>query len=54
MVKDKAKQYIYIAQASNESTRCKIGKTKSLERRLKEYNNMTGKSKDVVYQYLFE
>ena len=47
------KQYIYIVQASNESTRCKIGKTKDLERRLKEYNNMTGKSKDVIYRYLF-
>ena len=53
MVKDKEKQYIYIVQASNESTRCKIGKTKDLERRLKEYNTMTGKSKDVIYQYLF-
>jgi predicted GIY-YIG superfamily endonuclease len=53
MVKDKTKQYIYIIQASNESTRCKIGKTNDLGRRLKEYNNMTGKSKDVIYQYLF-
>jgi len=53
MSKEQIKQYIYITQASNESTRCKIGKTKDLERRLKEYNNMTGKSKDVVYQYLF-
>jgi hypothetical protein len=49
---DKAKQYIYIVQASLEPSKCKIGKTNDLERRLKEYNNMTGKSKDNVYQYL--
>ena len=48
-----AKQYIYIVQASLETARCKIGKTNDLERRLKEYNNMTGKSKDNVYKYLF-
>ena len=53
MEKDKTKQYIYIVQASLEKTRCKIGKTNDLERRLKEYNNMTGKSKDNIYQYLF-
>jgi len=53
MSKEQIKQYIYIVQASNEATRCKIGKTKDLDRRLKEYNNMTGKSKDVIYQYLF-
>jgi len=35
-----------------EPAKCKIGKTNDLERRLKEYNNMTGKSKDNVYQYL--
>ena len=46
-------QYIYIVQASAESGRCKIGKTTDLERRLKEYNNMTGKSKGNVYAYLF-
>jgi predicted GIY-YIG superfamily endonuclease len=46
------KQYIYIVQASKETTKCKIGITNNLERRLKEYNNMTGKSKDNVYQYL--
>ncbi|MDR3110294.1 MAG: GIY-YIG nuclease family protein, partial [Planctomycetaceae bacterium] len=50
---DKAKQYIYIVQASLEPTKCKIGKTNDLERRLKEYNHMTGKSKDNCYQYLF-
>jgi len=49
----KEKQYIYIVQASLELGKCKIGKTNDLERRLKEYNNMTGKSKDNVYQYLF-
>jgi hypothetical protein len=47
-----AKQYIYIVQSSKETTKCKIGKTINLERRLKEYNNMTGKSKDNLYQYL--
>jgi len=47
------KQYIYIAQASNSDNVCKIGITDNLERRLKNYNNMTGKSKSVVYQYLF-
>ena len=46
-------QYIYIVQASNENTRCKIGKTNDLDRRLKEYNSITGKSKDNTYQYLF-
>ena len=47
------KQYIYIVQASLEPGRCKIGKTNNLERRLKEYNNMTGKSKENVSQYLY-
>jgi predicted GIY-YIG superfamily endonuclease len=47
------KQYIYIVQATLELSRCKIGITNNLERRLKEYNNMTGKSKDDIYQYLF-
>ena len=50
---DKAKQYVYIVQASLEPSKCKIGKTNDLERRLKEYNNMTGKSKENIYQYLF-
>jgi hypothetical protein len=53
LAKDTAKQYIYIVQSSKETTKCKIGKTNDLERRLKEYNNMTGKSKETVYQYLF-
>jgi predicted GIY-YIG superfamily endonuclease len=48
-----AKQYVYIVQSSKETTKCKIGKTNDLERRLKEYNNMTGKSKETVYRYLF-
>jgi len=46
-------EYIYIVQASLEPSKCKIGKTNGLERRLKEYNNMTGKSKDNIYKYLF-
>ena len=49
----KIKQYIYIVQSSKEMTKCKIGITNNLERRLKEYNNMTGKSKENIYQYLF-
>ena len=53
MAKEKIKQYIYIVQASQELSFCKIGKTNDLERRLKEYNNMTGKSKSNIYQYLF-
>ena len=48
----KGKQYVYIVQSSKEMTKCKIGKTNNLERRLKEYNNMTGKSKENVYQYV--
>jgi hypothetical protein len=49
----KLKQYIYIVQALLEPSKCKIGKTNDLKRRLKEYNNMTGKSKENIYQYLF-
>jgi predicted GIY-YIG superfamily endonuclease len=51
-VAKKGKQYVYIVQSSKEMTKCKIGITNNLERRLKEYNNMTGKSKENVYQYL--
>ena len=47
------KEYIYITQASLEPSRCKIGKTNDYERRLKEYNNITGKSQENVYTYLF-
>jgi len=49
----KVRQYIYIVQATLEPSRCKIGITNDLERRLKEYNNMTGKSNTNVYKYLF-
>ena len=47
------KQYIYIVQAAKELDKCKIGKTDNLERRLNQYNNMTGKSQANIYQYLF-
>jgi predicted GIY-YIG superfamily endonuclease len=50
---EKAKQYIYIVQASLEPSKCKIGKTNDLDRRLKEYNSMTGKSKENIYKYLY-
>jgi len=56
MTKNKSEwenQYIYIVQASLEPSKCKIGKTNDLDRRLKEYNNMTGKSKENIYRYLF-
>jgi len=45
------KEYIYIAKSSNEQAACKIGKSKDLERRLKEYR--TGNSIDNVFKYLF-
>ena len=51
--KQKNKQYIYIIQALLEPAKCKIGKTNNLERRLRDYNNMTGVSKDNPYFYLF-
>ena len=47
------KEYIYIIQALLEPSKCKIGKTGNLERRLDEYNSMTGKSKENPYRYLF-
>jgi len=50
---ERGSQYIYIVQSSLEHGKCKIGKTNDLDRRLKEYNSMTGKSKDNVYAYLF-
>ena len=53
MAKIREKQYIYIVQASLEPSKCKIGITNNLERRLKEYNNITGQSKENIYQYLF-
>lgn len=48
-----AKNFLYIVQAMLEEGKCKIGITDNLERRLSEYNNMTGKSKDNRYRYLF-
>ena len=53
LTKSAVKQYIYIVQASLEPSKCKIGKTNDLERRLKDYNSMTGKSKENIYRYLF-
>lgn len=50
---EKSKQYIYITQGAESKSACKIGKTNDLERRLKEYNSMTGNSKDNFYTYLF-
>ncbi|GHS94571.1 hypothetical protein FACS1894139_18270 [Planctomycetales bacterium] len=49
----KTGQFIYIVQAILEPSKCKIGKTDNPERRLKEYNSITGKSKDNHYAYLF-
>ena len=53
IAKDETRQYIYVVQALLEPSKCKIGKTNNLERRLKEYNNMTGKSQENIYRYLF-
>jgi predicted GIY-YIG superfamily endonuclease len=53
LAETKEKQYLYIVQASKETTKCKIGKTNDLKRRLKEYNSTTGKSKENESQYLF-
>ena len=56
MTKDKSKQYIYIAQSSNATTRCKIGMTGNLDARLKEYNRKkTAVPVDMLgtYRYLF-
>ncbi len=50
---EEIKKFVYIAQASKETTVCKIGITGNLERRLEEYNSMTGKSADNYYEYLF-
>ena len=50
---NRPKEYIYIVQAFLEPSKCKIGITNNLDRRLKEYNSMTGKSKDNIYKYLF-
>jgi hypothetical protein len=51
--KSAEKHYLYIVQASLETAACKIGITKDLERRLNEYNSMTGKSKNNPYIYLY-
>jgi predicted GIY-YIG superfamily endonuclease len=53
MARVQKKQYIYIFQSSKEPSWCKTGKTNDLERRLKEYNSMTGKSTENIYRYLF-
>lgn len=47
------KQYLYIAQGNLEPSKCKIGITNDLERRLKEYNSITGISTENSYSYLF-
>ena len=47
------KEFLYIVQSSLEPAKCKIGITDNLERRLKEYNSITGLSKDAGYAYLF-
>ena len=52
-VNKKSSEYLYIVQSSLETSKCKIGITDNLERRLKEYNNTTGKSKDNIYSYIF-
>jgi predicted GIY-YIG superfamily endonuclease len=53
MPKTKTNQYIYIVQASLEQGKCKIGITDDLDRRLEQYNSITGKSKDNMYQYIY-
>ncbi|WP_104638510.1 adenine-specific methyltransferase EcoRI family protein [Helicobacter bizzozeronii] len=47
------KQYLYIVQSSLEPSKCKIGITNNLARRLKEYNSVTGQSQENTYSYLF-
>lgn len=46
-------QFIYIVQSSLEPSKCKIGITNDLKRRLKEYNAITGISAENFYFYLF-
>ena len=46
------KEYVYIVKSSLEINTCKIGITNDLERRLKEYNNVTGQGKSNNYEYL--
>ncbi|WDL75373.1 GIY-YIG nuclease family protein [Helicobacter winghamensis] len=47
------KQYLYIVQGNLEPSKCKIGITNDLQRRLKEYNAITGISSDNTYSILF-
>ena len=47
------KQYLYIVQSQLEVSKCKIGITNDLNRRLKEYNAITGISSDNTYSILF-
>ncbi|MDO4674232.1 adenine-specific methyltransferase EcoRI family protein [Campylobacter sp.] len=47
------KQYLYVAQGNLEPSKCKIGITNDLKRRLKEYNGATGISAENSYSYLF-
>lgn len=47
------KQYLYVAQGNLEPSKCKIGITNDLKRRLKEYNGATGISAENIYSYLF-
>lgn len=47
------KQYLYIVQSQLEVSKCKIGITNDLNRRLKEYNTITGISSDNTYSILF-
>jgi len=53
MAKGNTKQYIYIVQSLLETLTCKIGLTDDLDRRLKQYNSTTGKSKANISKYLF-
>lgn len=46
-------QYLYIVQSQLEVSKCKIGITNDLNRRLKEYNAITGISSDNTYSILF-
>jgi len=52
MKKEKPKNFVYIVQSSTNVASCKIGITDNLQRRLKDYNNITGVSKD-TFKYLF-
>ena len=45
------KQYLYIVQSQLEVSKCKIGITNDLNRRLKEYNAITGISSDILIAF---